>query len=94
MPIQGKFYSSSELQKLFGVTRGRIHQIAITNGWTLLVQRSAIYCAEQVEDYLLGRGIDPELLPVQDYDHPDGATWTDRLAEAEAKERWSRQSNP
>ncbi len=85
MPIQGKFYSSNELQvpEVLGVTKARINQVAIENDWITLVPGSALYCAEQVEDYLLGRGIDPSNLPILDYDYPDGATLTERESDAD-----------
>ncbi len=74
MPISGKFYSSNELQKILSVSKGRIGHIASANDWLVLVPGSALYCAEQVEDYLLLRGIDPDELPIRDYDYSDGAT--------------------
>jgi hypothetical protein len=81
MPIEGKFYSSKELQKILNVGKQRISHIAKDNGWLILVSGSALYCAEQVEDFLMGRGIDPDTLSVRDYEHPDGATWADLEAE-------------
>lgn len=81
MPIQGKFYTSKELQALLGVSRQRIRNLASEDGQDFLALNPGLYCAEDVEDYLMARGIDPLKLPVRTYDHPDGATLTELEAE-------------
>lgn len=81
MPIEGKFYDSGELQKLLGITRQAISQLAIRQNWTTLDAR---YCAEDVEDYLRSKNIRPKTLPVRTYANPDGATWAELEAEHDA----------
>lgn len=76
MPISGKFYISQELQQILEVTKGRVSNLEREQGWTPL--KPGLYCAEDVEPYLLSRGIDPARLPVRDYDHPEGATREER----------------
>jgi hypothetical protein len=56
MPIEGKFYTSSELQKLLRVSKQRISNLSKLQNWTTLVP--GLYCAEDVEDYLIIRDID------------------------------------
>lgn len=79
MPIRGTLYTSQELQQILRVTRSRISNLGREQSWLDLTP--GLYCSEDVEDYLLGRGIDPAQLPVRDYDHPEGATWREREAE-------------
>jgi hypothetical protein len=63
MPIEGKFYTSKELQSLLDVSKQRISNLAKRQSWTVLVP--GLYCAEGVEDYLMWRGIDPASLPIR-----------------------------
>ncbi len=79
MPIEGKFYTSQELQEILGVKKQRISNIANLQSWTAL--QPGLYCAENVEAYLVGRNIDPKYLPIRTHSHPDGATWAELEAE-------------
>ena len=63
MPIQGKFYSSKELQEILGVTRQRVHKISQYYEWQRLTY--GLYWAEDVEPYLIRRGINPLLLSLK-----------------------------
>lgn len=62
MPIQGRFYSSEELQKLLGVSRQRVSNLAKAQNWN--GPQKGLYYAQSVEWYLMGRGIDPLTLKV------------------------------
>lgn len=72
MPIEGRFYTSQELQEILKVKKQRISNIANLQSWTAL--QPGLYCAESVEAYLKGRNIDPKYLPIRTRDHPDGVT--------------------
>jgi hypothetical protein len=53
MPIEGKFYTSKELQEILNVSRQRISNLAKDNDWVVLVP--GLYRAEDVENYLAKR---------------------------------------
>ena len=54
MPIQGKFYTSRELQKLLGnVTPAAISRLRAEHGWTS--PHRGLYDSEPVERYLYAR---------------------------------------
>lgn len=76
MPLQGKFYTSAELQKILNVSKQRVSNIASDRNWTTLVP--GLYCAEDVEAYLHLRNIDPQRLSVRTYYEPEGATFLER----------------
>lgn len=86
VPIEGKFYSTRELQELRGVGRAAISRLAKRQGWTAIISRSGVWCAEDVEPYLMSEGIDTDALPIRDYDYPDGATWQKRSEECDEEE--------
>lgn len=71
MPFQGKFYMVPELQEILApkdkerITRQAVHWLANYHDWLSLYPGT--YCAEPVEEYLMGRGIDPALLPVRSF---------------------------
>lgn len=75
MPIIGKFYTSEELQKLLGVTKQRISNLAGAQSWAS--PHPGIYYAQSVEPYLMGRGIDPITLPAISWEWPEGITWAE-----------------
>jgi hypothetical protein len=70
MPIQGKFYTSRDLQEILGVSRQRVYNLAKDNDWLAL--SPGLYCAEEVEDYLLYRDIDPMGFIIRTYYEPEG----------------------
>lgn len=70
MPIRGTFYTSEELQKLLGVSKQRISNLAKSQNWQ--GPQKGLYCARSVEWYLMGRGIDPLTLKVQYWESPEG----------------------
>lgn len=71
--IKGRFYTSLELQDLLKVSKQRISSLGRQKNWIALSR--GLYCAEDVEPYLLSRNIDPQHLPIYTHSHPDGATW-------------------
>ncbi len=77
MPIEGKLYPSDELQCLIGVKKQRISNIAKDRNWLVLIPGK--YFAEDVEPFLMGRGIDPAKLKTKSYCFPDGATAAEEL---------------
>jgi len=70
MPIRGTFYTSEELQKLLGVTKQRISNLAKEQNWE--APHPGLYYAQSVEPYLMGRNIDPIRLPVRSWEAPEG----------------------
>ena len=75
MPIQGKFYTTKELQTLWkqingrGCTRQYIQQEAAYRGWPPILP--GLYCAEPIErDFLALHGIDLTKLEVKSYKNP------------------------
>jgi hypothetical protein len=77
MPIIGKFYSSEELQKLLGVSKQRIYNLARAQNWQ--GPQKGLYYAQSVEWYLMSRGIDPHRLPEINWDFPEGETIANQL---------------
>lgn len=75
MPISGRFYPSEELQKLLGVTKQRISNLANEQNWA--EARPGLYYAQSIEPYLMGRGIDPITLSVVSWEWPEGITWAE-----------------
>jgi hypothetical protein len=74
MPLEGRFYTSQDLQEILGVSKQRVANIAAYYEWVQPVLNVGIYFAEEVESYLVGRNIDPATLPIVDFEYPDGAT--------------------
>lgn len=72
MSIEGKFYTSQELQEILGVTKQRI-----ANLFGESAIKPGLYPAEVVEPHLRNKGIRPETLPVRTHANPDGATWAE-----------------
>lgn len=66
MPIRGTFYNSEELQKLLGVSRQRISNLAKAQNWE--GPQKGLYYAQSVEPYLMGRNIDPIRLKVIEWE--------------------------
>ncbi len=80
MPILGKFYTSEELQKLLGVTKQRISNLA--KNWES--PHPGLYYAQSVEPYLMGRNIDPIRLPARSWEAPEGESDLDFLQQQSA----------
>lgn len=79
MPIEGRLYTSAELQNILGVSKQRITNLSNEQDW--LSPAPGLYYAEQVETYLMDyRKIDPITLPIRSWDFPDGATWAEQQA--------------
>lgn len=75
--IQGKLYTSQELQKYLDVSKQRISNIAARQGWKS--PHPGLYWAQDVEPYLMGRNIDPIRLPVVSWEAPEGESDIDFL---------------